>query len=160
LNGLLLLLGLAETIHPLGPRVVGVLGLEELRLRLLHLFETGLLRLLVSHAATVAILEARRLAVRVVQEAGLLWLLLLYRITEPIYRLLLLVALVEASRLRSLRRSIVKEQVRIVLILQFSLSQLLFLSAQLDGFLQIVIVFTATTCTMLPPRCFRLCFIL
>ena len=99
---LLLLLLLAEAVHLLSPWIVSVLGLQRL------LLETSLLRLLLVSVSSITILEAsllglhaRGLVVGIVQEASLLRLLLLHRVAEPVHRSLLLVALVEASGLRS-----------------------------------------------------------
>ena len=126
LNWLLLLLLLAESVHLLSPGVVCVLRLQRL------LLETGLLRLLLwllVSISAVSVLEssllrlhARGLVVGIVQEAGLLRLLLLYRVAEPVHCSLLLVALVEASGLRSLRWCVVEEQTGLVLVVLLALS--------------------------------------
>ena len=121
---LLLLLLLAETVHLLGPWIIRVLLLQRL------LLETSLLRLLLLiSVSAVSILEAsllrlhaRGLVVGIVQEAGLLRLLLLYRVAEPVHCSLLLVALVEASGLRSLRWCVVEEQTGLVLVVLLALS--------------------------------------
>ena len=120
---LLLLLLLAETVHLLGPWVVGVLLLQGL------LLEASLLRLLLVSVSAISILEAsllglhaRRLVVGIVQEASLLRLLLLHRVAEPVHCSLLLVTLVEASGLRSLRRCVIEEQTGLVLVVLLALS--------------------------------------
>ena len=120
---LLLLLLLAEAVHLLSPWVVGVLGLQRL------LLETSLLRLLLVSVGAIPILEARllrlharRLVVGIVQEASLLRLLLLHRVAEPVHCGLLLVALVEASGLGSLRRCVIEEQTCLVLVVLLALS--------------------------------------
>lgn len=152
LNGLLwlllLLLLLAKAIHLLCPWIVGVLWLDELSLRLLHGIEAGLLRLLLLESiATVSILEASLLrlqscglVVRIVQETSLLRLLLLHRVTEPVDCSLLLVALIEASRLGSLCRSIVEKQVGLLLVVLLALAQLFLLSAEFECLCKIVVV--------------------
>lgn len=140
---LLLLLLLTEAVHLLRPWIVGVLLLEELLLGLLHLVEARLLRLVVSKPVSIPILslEASRLAVDVVHEAGLLGLLLLANwVAEPIHCGLLLIALIEARRLRGLfGRCIVKEQVALLLILKLALPQFVFLPAQLDSLSEVII---------------------
>lgn len=102
----LLLLLLPEAIHLLCPWIVCVLWLHELLLGLLHLVEAGLLRLVVAKAASVSILVAKslltgRLTVHVIHKACLLRLLLLLpeRVSKPVNRSLLLVALVETGGL-------------------------------------------------------------
>ena len=140
---LLLLLLLAESVHLLSPRGVRVLRLQRL------LLESGLLRLLLLVSiSTVSVLEssllrlhASRLVVGIVQEARLLrlLLLLLHRVAEPIHRSLLLVTLVESSRLRGLRWRVVKEQTGLVLVIQFSLAQFFLFSAELQCLGEIVI---------------------
>ena len=157
-----LLLLLAGTVHYLRPGVVGVLRLDELLLRLLHLFISRLLGLIVAKPASIAVLllQARWLGVGIVQKARLLWLLLLSdRIAEPVDLRLLLVSLVEAGRLRDLFRGrIVKEQVGLILIFQLALPQLLLFFAELDGFGEIVIVVgIAATTTTAPRSTSRVC---
>ena len=147
LDGWLLLLVLA--VHLLRPWVVGVLGLDELLLRLLHLLETCLLGLVVTVARAVAVLEgllAGGLAVGVVEVSSLLWLLLTDRITGPVHLRLLLVSLVETGRLRDLLRRgcAVEEQIPLVLVFERARPQFLLFFTQLDGFEKVVISLVGT----------------
>lgn len=140
LNRLLLLL-LTEPVHLISPRIVGVLWLNELLLRLLHLLPSCLLRLIISISvleSSLLWLQTSWLAVRIVQEAGLLRLLLLERIPEPVHRGLLLITLVEPSRLGCLVRSVIEEQIWL-LFFELPLPELLLFFAQLYRLSEIVV---------------------
>lgn len=163
MNRLLLLL-LTETVHLLSPGVVSVLRLNELLLRLLHLLEASLLRLLIPKSTTVSILES-----------GLLWLdagrlvvsvvvvsrgLSLHWVAKPIDLSLLLVSLVESGWLWLLGWSIVEEQVPLLLIFELPLSQLFFFPAELDCFREVVVIVLRTMRALRSPRCISLCLVL
>lgn len=128
---------------------------------LLNLLESSLLWLLVAKPASEAVLVAGGLAVRVVKKAGLLRLLLLlvHGIAEPVDCRLLLIALIEACRLRSLRWRAVEEQIGVILVFKLTPSQLFFLLAQFDSFLKIVVIITCTAFSF-PTGLIGLCFIL
>ena len=160
LNWLLLLL-LAHSTTELAVGVAhvkrGLLRLHILRLLLLlaELIEASLLRLLLEAltVTTVTILEAcllllhtSGLRVCVVEEAGilglLLRLLLIHQVAKPINLSLLLVSLVIASRLVLgwLCGRITKEQI-CVRLFQLSPAQLLLFLAELDCLREIVVAF-------------------
>lgn len=136
----LLLLLLAKSVHLVGPRVVSTLWLDELLLRLLHLLPASLLRLLVTKSileSSLLWLHASRLAVGIVQIAGLLWLL--DGVTKPVHCSLLLVALVETGRLWRLAWSVIKQQVFLLRIRQLALPQFFLFFAQLQCLSQIIV---------------------
>ena len=87
------------------------------------------------------VLESSWLCVLIVEETGRHGLLRVDRIAEPVHGTLLLVALVEASRLH-LGGSIIKERVCITL-LQFTFSQFFLLLTKFDGLGKVFIIVDA-----------------
>lgn len=125
-----------------------LLGLLLLLRLMLRLIIAGLLWLLIWVVVPVAVLESCLLilhpcwlTIEIIEIAGALRLLLIHRVTRPVYGTLLLITLIPASclRLGRLRRRIIYQQI-LIAVFKFSLSQVLFFLAQSNSFRQVIII--------------------